>query len=93
MVNCYRIKRTGTACSDLEDEDMMKSKKFWALLLALAMVLSLAACGGKSDGGAAKDTPPADTSAPADTSTPPRAAISRTATWPMSRAKAPWWWA
>ncbi len=26
---------------------MMKSKKFWALLLALAMVLSLAACGGK----------------------------------------------
>ncbi|MCI8841776.1 MAG: transporter substrate-binding domain-containing protein, partial [Oscillibacter sp.] len=25
----------------------MKSKKFWALLLALAMVLSLAACGGK----------------------------------------------
>ncbi len=31
----------------LEDENMMKSKKFWALLLALAMVLSLAACGGK----------------------------------------------
>ena len=27
---------------------MMKSKKFWALLLALAMVLSLAACGGGS---------------------------------------------
>ena len=26
---------------------MMKSKKFWALLLALAMVLSLAACGGR----------------------------------------------
>ena len=26
---------------------MMKHKKFWALLLALAMVLSLAACGGK----------------------------------------------
>ena len=31
----------------LEDENMMKSKKFWALLLALAMVLALAACGGK----------------------------------------------
>ena len=34
------------ACSILEDENMMKRKKFWALLLALAMVLSLAACGG-----------------------------------------------
>lgn len=44
---------------------MMKNKKFWALLLALAMVLSLAACGGNSDSGA-KDTPPADTSAPVD---------------------------
>ena len=30
---------------------MMNSKKFWALLLALAMAFSLAACGGK-DGGA-----------------------------------------
>lgn len=48
---------------------MMKSKKFWALLLALAMVLSLAACGGTSDGGA-KDTPPADTAAPAETDAP-----------------------
>lgn len=48
---------------------MMKSKKFWALLLALAMVLSLAACGGNSDGGA-KDPPPADTSAPAETDAP-----------------------
>ena len=38
---------------------MMKSRKFWALLLALAMVLSLAACGGGSSGGEA--TPPADT--------------------------------
>ncbi len=47
---------------------MMKSKKFWALLLALAMVLSLAACGGNSDSGA-KDTPPAD-SAPAGTDAP-----------------------
>lgn len=35
---------------------MMKNKKFWALLLALAMVLSLAACGGGSD----------DSSSPAD---------------------------
>ena len=31
---------------------MMKNKKFWALLLALTMAFSLAACGGKdgSDG-------------------------------------------
>lgn len=29
---------------------MMKSKKFWALRLALAMVLSLAACGGNAGG-------------------------------------------
>ena len=48
---------------------MMKSKKLWALLLALAMVLSLAACGGNSDSGA-KDAPPADTSAPAETDAP-----------------------
>lgn len=59
----------GTARSNLEDEDMMKSKKFWALLLALAMVLSLAACGGTSDGGT-KDAPPADTAAPAETDAP-----------------------
>ena len=60
---------SGPARSNLEDEDMMKSKKFWALLLALAMMLSLAACGGKSDGGA-QDIPPADTSAPADADAP-----------------------
>lgn len=47
---------------------MMKNKKFWALLLALAMVLSLAACGGKTGG--AQDTPPADTAAPAETDAP-----------------------
>ena len=40
---------------------MMKSmKKVWALLLALARVLSLAACGGKDDA-------PADTNEPAET--------------------------
>ena len=48
---------------------MMKCKNFRALLLALAMVLSLAACGGTSDSGA-KDAPPADTSAPAETEAP-----------------------
>ncbi len=53
----------------LEDENMMKSKKFWALLLALAMVLSLAACGGKDassdksgDTGTAAATPEDQTS-------------------------------
>lgn len=34
---------------------MMKSKKFWALLLTLAMVLSLSACGG-NDGGNSNDS-------------------------------------
>lgn len=48
---------------------MMKNKKLWALLLALAMVLSLAACGGNTGSGA-QDTPPADTAAPAETDTP-----------------------
>ena len=45
---------------------MKRSSKLWALLLALAMVLSLAACGGNgsSDG---KDAPPADSGTPADT--------------------------
>ena len=41
---------------------MKRNSKFWALLLALAMVLSLAACGGND---AKKEAPPADTSAPA----------------------------
>lgn len=48
---------------------MMKNKKLWALLLALAMVLSLAACGGDTGSGA-QDTPPADTAAPAETAVP-----------------------
>lgn len=41
---------------------MMKSKKLWALLLALAMVLSLAACGGKDGNadGSASAVPPED---------------------------------
>jgi len=60
------------ACSDLEDETMKRSSKLWALLLALAMVLSLAACGGKTDApaddaktdaGAAGDAAPADSGA------------------------------
>ena len=38
---------------------MMKSKKLRALLLALVMVLSLAACGGKDSGGAAGSDSPA----------------------------------
>lgn len=40
---------------------MMKSKKFWALLLALAMVLSLAACGGNggNSSGSGDNNPPA----------------------------------
>lgn len=50
---------------------MMKSKKFWALLLALAMVLSLAACGGgDKPAGDAGDSAPAGTSDPADSSAP-----------------------
>ena len=41
-------------------------KKLLTLLLALAMVLSLAACGGDKPAGDAGDSAPADTSAPAD---------------------------
>ena len=44
---------------------MMKSKKLWALLLALAVVLSLAACGGKDGNadGSASAVPPEDQTA------------------------------
>lgn len=42
---------------------MMKSKKLRVLLLALAMVLSMAACGGGS-GGSEPNAPPANTDAP-----------------------------
>ena len=41
-------------------------KKFLTLLLALAMTLSLAACGGGDSNGSTADPAPADTSAPAD---------------------------
>ncbi len=47
-------------------------KKFFGILLTLAMVLSLAACGGGNDKPADSSTPPADSSTPpADSSTPP----------------------
>lgn len=42
-------------------------KRFFALLLTLAMVLSLAACGGKKDEAPASSTTGGDTSAPAET--------------------------
>jgi len=45
---------------------MKKTKVFLALLLAMAMVLSMVACGGSSAG---KDTEPAGTDAPADDTT------------------------
>ena len=44
-------------------KNMMKSKKLRVLLLALAMVLSMAACGGGS-GGSEPNAPPANTDAP-----------------------------
>ncbi|WP_295740449.1 ABC transporter substrate-binding protein, partial [uncultured Oscillibacter sp.] len=44
-------------------------KKYFALLLTLAMVLSLAACGGGSDAPANSDTP-ANTGTPANTDAP-----------------------
>lgn len=47
---------------------MMKSKKFWALLLALAMVLSLAACGGNGGNTGSKDSG-APSAAPEDQKT------------------------
>ena len=51
------MKRTDRRPGNLEDWNDM-NKKFWALLLALAMTLSLAACGGND---AAEDTAADDT--------------------------------
>ena len=45
---------------------MMNSKKFWALLLALAMVLSLAACGGSDNSGSPADSGNTSVVAPED---------------------------
>lgn len=47
---------------------MMKSKKFWALLLAIAMVLSLAACGGNGGNTGSEDSG-APSAAPEDQKT------------------------
>ncbi len=41
-------------------------KKLFALVLALAMILSLAACGGKSSGGTEPASAPTETTAPAE---------------------------
>ena len=48
---------------------MMKSKKLWALLLALAMVLSLAACGGKDSAGSGSNDGGTSAAAPEDQKT------------------------
>ena len=45
---------------------MKQWKKLWALLLALAMVLSLAACGGEDSGSAGSSAPPADAAGASD---------------------------
>ena len=54
---------------------MKRSSKLWALLLALAMVLSLAACGGGSGSSSGNDSPPpagtSGTDAPSDTGSDP----------------------
>lgn len=60
---------------------MKRSSKFWALLLALVMALSLAACGGSGDSGSSGSdaAPPADTagdSTPADSGSDQKAADS-----------------
>ena len=57
------------ACSILEDENMMKRKKFWALLLALAMVLSLAACGGNGGNSSGSGDSGSPAAAPEDPKT------------------------
>ena len=46
---------------------MKNMKKLWALLLALAMTASLAACGGSKEEAPAKTEEPAQTEAPAET--------------------------
>ena len=55
-------------------------KKFFSLLLALALVLSLAACGGGNGGSDAGTTPPPASSGSGDTQTPPPAAEDVTIT-------------
>lgn len=67
MVNCYCIKRTGSACSDLEEEMMKRTVKLWVLLLSLAMLLS--ACGGKDAGADASGDGGTSAAAPAEQTT------------------------
>ena len=55
-------------------------KKFFSLLLTLALVLSLAACGGGNGGSDAGTTPPPASSGSGDTQTPPPAAEDVTIT-------------